>query len=76
MIERVKAQCETDPRVVAALMYGSFTRGEGDQFSDVEFCIFLQDEALGAFDAPEWLARIAPLSAVVRNEATKNLASR
>src|SRR3954447_5748983 len=36
MIARLRDLCLQDERVVAALLYGSFTRGEGDAFSDIE----------------------------------------
>lgn len=36
MIEQVRQLCTNDPRVVSALMFGSFAIGEGDQFSDIE----------------------------------------
>jgi len=32
MIERVRALCQSDHRVSAAMMYGSFTRGEVTNF--------------------------------------------
>ena len=68
MIGNVKELCAADERIVAALMYGSFVKGEGDEFSDIEFYIFVRDEALKAFNSAAWMARVAPLSAVVRNE--------
>ena len=37
MIQRFRQAFEDEPRVVAALMFGSFTTGEGDEFSDIEF---------------------------------------
>lgn len=45
MIERERAAL-ADQRVVAALIYGSFTRGEGDVHSNVEFALFFADDAL------------------------------
>ncbi|HYN89578.1 MAG TPA: lincosamide nucleotidyltransferase Lnu(B), partial [Ardenticatenaceae bacterium] len=42
MIARVRQLCHADERVVAALMYGSFTKGEGDGFSDIEFYLFIR----------------------------------
>lgn len=62
MIERVRHLCQQDERLVAALMYGSFTRGEGDQFSDIEFALFLADEQLPQIDQQAWVAQIAPLA--------------
>ncbi len=39
MIERVRELCHADRRVTGAFMYGSFTLGEGDEFSDIEFYV-------------------------------------
>jgi lincosamide nucleotidyltransferase len=68
LIERVRAQCARDPRVVSALMYGSFTRGEGDAHSDVEFWLFLAADDLARLDRAAWLGEIAPLLACFENE--------
>jgi len=40
MIERTRALGQQDACMVAALQYGSFPQGEGDQFSDIEFAFF------------------------------------
>jgi lincosamide nucleotidyltransferase len=32
MIERTRRVCRKDERLVAAMMYGSFAQGEGDEF--------------------------------------------
>lgn len=63
MIARARAACQADKRVVAALMYGSFTRGEGDEHSDVEFALFIEDKALPELDQRAWVAQIAPVLA-------------
>jgi lincosamide nucleotidyltransferase len=63
MIERARAACLADQRVVAALMYGSFTRGEGDQHSDIEFALFFEDDTLAQVDQRAWVAQIAPVLA-------------
>lgn len=68
MIRRVEALCQADERVVAALMYGSFAKGEGDEFSDIEFWVFVRNDARPAFDVPAWIARVAPVAAVVIDE--------
>lgn len=62
MIERVRTLCQQDQRLVAALLYGSFARGEGDQFSDIEFALFFADESLRTLDQQAWVAQIAPLA--------------
>jgi predicted nucleotidyltransferase len=40
MIARVRQLCQEDERIVGAFMYGSFTKGEGDAFSDIEFYVY------------------------------------
>jgi len=62
MIERTRALCQQDARMVAALQYGSFPKGEGDQFSDIEFVFFFADAALPSIDQSTWVAQIAPLA--------------
>ena len=54
---------QADERVVAALMYGSFTRGEGDEHSDIEFAFFFEDDVLPQLDQRTWVAQIAPVLA-------------
>jgi lincosamide nucleotidyltransferase B/F len=68
MIERVRGVCRRDERVVAAMMYGSFAQGEGDEFSDIEFVLFFEDGALAGVDQGEWVARIAPVELYFVNE--------
>lgn len=69
MIEKVRQLCAQDGRVVAALMYGSFALGQGDRFSDIEFYLFVDDEALGSLEEQEaWVGHIAPLELYYVNE--------
>ena len=68
MIERVRRLCQADPRLVAAMMYGSWTRGEGDAFSDIEFVLFFEDAALPGVDQRAWVTRIAPVELYFVNE--------
>jgi lincosamide nucleotidyltransferase len=68
MIERVRALCAADPRVAAALMYGSFTTGQGDAFADIEFYLFIEDDALAAFDGRAWVGQVAPVALYFTNE--------
>jgi lincosamide nucleotidyltransferase len=62
MIERTRAICQQDVRIVAALQYGSFTLGEADQFSDIEFAFFFVDSLLPSLEPAEWVAQIAPIA--------------
>jgi lincosamide nucleotidyltransferase B/F len=68
MIEKVRELCNQDQRVVAALMYGSFALGEGDRFSDIEFYLFFDEEALGDLEEQAWVGQIAPLELYYVNE--------
>lgn len=68
LIRRVRALCRDDPRVACALQYGSFVRGEGDAFSDVEFHVFCDDEALERLVPADWIAGVAPPLATFVNE--------
>jgi hypothetical protein len=68
MIERVRALSERDGRVVSTLMYGSFALGQGDRFSDIEFYLFFEDEALEGLEEEAWVGQIAPLELYYVNE--------
>jgi lincosamide nucleotidyltransferase B/F len=68
MIERVRELCDQDERVVAALMYGSFALDQGDCFSDIEFYLFFDEEALGDLEEQAWVGQIAPLELYYVNE--------
>lgn len=47
-------------------MYGSFVKGEGDEYSDIEFYIFLNPDA--EFDNRAWIASIGKLELFFVNE--------
>ena len=68
MIEKVRGLCQRDERVVAALVYGSFALGQGDRFSDIEFYLFFDNEALGGLEEEAWASQIAPLELYYINE--------
>jgi lincosamide nucleotidyltransferase len=68
MIARVRQLCQEEGRIVGAFMYGSFTTGEGDAFSDIEFYVYLDEAAYFAFRPAAWVAQIAPVAAYFTNE--------
>jgi lincosamide nucleotidyltransferase len=68
MIARVRQLCRQDERIVGAFMYGSFTTGEGDSFSDVEFYVYLDEAAYHAFQPAAWVGQIAPVALYFANE--------
>lgn len=61
-IERLRWLCTQDKRVIGAVMYGSFTVGEGDEYSDIEAALFFDDASLSKLDKRTWLQHIAPIS--------------
>jgi lincosamide nucleotidyltransferase len=72
LIERVKEKCSDDTRLVAALTYGSFTKGEGDQYSDIEFWLFF--ESLEGLDPEAWIGEISPVLYITLNEYETHVA--
>lgn len=66
MIQKTKSLAETDKRISSIFMYGSFTKNEGDQYSDIEFYIFLKDKT--NFSATRWVSQIHPLVLFFTNE--------
>lgn len=74
LIERVRHQCVEDTRLDAALMYGSFTQGEADEWSDIEFWLFFGDEEMVDVDPDSWCAAISPTLLTVRNEFDTHVA--
>lgn len=68
LIKMIKEKCEDDPSISACMMYGSFTKGEGDKYSDVEFYIFLKNEWIQQFKSQNWISDIAPYDLLFFNE--------
>ncbi len=65
IVRHVAAICAADPRIRAALTYGSVPQGRDDEFADAEFWIFVDDPA---FDTEAWIREVAPASYTVLNE--------
>ena len=68
MIARLREVCQRDRRLVAAMLYGSFTQGEGDEFSDIECLLYFDDASLAEVDPRRWIAQIAPVALYYVNE--------
>jgi lincosamide nucleotidyltransferase B/F len=68
LIRRVRELAAADERVVAVLMYGSFSQRQGDEHSDVEFYLYFEDGRLAAVDRRAWIEAVAPLVLWYRNE--------
>lgn len=66
MIDTTKSIAQQDENVSAVLMYGSFTKNEGDQYSDIEFYIFLKSKE--NFSAKKWVNKIYSTTLYFTNE--------
>lgn len=64
MIEQVCNLGRADDNISAILMYGSFIKGEGDRYSDIEFYLFHHRD----FDHRDWVGRIRPVRLFFTNE--------
>ena len=72
MISRTsKTIAQVDTNISAVLMYGSFTKNEGDHYSDIEFYIFLKDKE--NFFPKKWVDRIHPTALYFTNEYGRTL---
>ncbi|BAK93704.1 hypothetical protein TEHAB4_10420 [Tetragenococcus halophilus] len=49
-------------------MYGSFTQDTGDQFSDIEFYVFVADQAFKNLDTKNWIVNAHPIHTHLINE--------
>ena len=67
LIAKVKDLALSDHDIAAVMMYGSFTQNAGDAYSDVEFYVFVRDEAFAAFVSKTWIAQIMPVEACFIN---------
>jgi lincosamide nucleotidyltransferase len=72
LIDSVRAHCDADARIEAALMYGSFPKGEGDAYSDVEFYVYVADGEIEGFDPEAWVTALeAPLAFFTNEYGTR-----
>jgi len=74
LIARLEQICRQDERLLAAMHYGSHTRGEADQYSDLDIMLFFSDEALGDINQRAWLSQIAPVELLYVNEFGNSVA--
>ena len=66
LINEFKKKSIEDCTISAVLMYGSFIKGEGDKFSDIEFYIFLRDDC--HIDKYKWISSVNPIALMFVNE--------
>lgn len=72
MINKTKSIAQNDENVSAVFMYGSFTKNEGDEYSDIEFYIFLKNKK--DFLPENWVNKIHPLALYFTNEYGSDVA--
>jgi lincosamide nucleotidyltransferase len=68
LIARLEQLCREDDRLLAAMHYGSYTRGEADRYSDLDIMLYFAEEALVGIDHRAWLGQIAPVELFYVNE--------
>eukprot|EP01041_Mallomonas_annulata_P033618 gene33618-56266_t len=66
MINKTKSIAQQDENISAVFMYGSFTKNEGDKYSDIEFYIFVKNKE--NFSAEKWVNQIHPVALYFINE--------
>ena len=74
LVTRLERVCGQDDRLLAAMHYGSYTRGEADKYSDLDVMLFFTDEALSSIDHRSWLSQIAPVELFYVNEFSNSVA--
>lgn len=63
---RLRDAMQADPRITHALAYGSFTQGTADEFSDLDYWLYLDPGA--KFDVYSWIEKLTPVLHFVVNE--------
>ncbi len=66
LIDKLKKEFLKDNAISAVLMYGSFVKGEGDKYSDIEFYVFLRDGC--CVDKLKWISTVHPIELMFVNE--------
>jgi lincosamide nucleotidyltransferase len=74
LIGRLEEVCRADDRLLAAMHYGSFARGEADVYSDLDIMLFFVDESVVGIDQRAWLEQIAPVELFYVNEFGNSVA--
>lgn len=68
LILMIKEKGMKDEKIDSIMMYGSFTQGSGDAFSDIEFYIFVDDTYFGELDTKSWISSVYPIYTHFFNE--------
>lgn len=74
LIARLAQLCREDDRLLAAMHYGSYTRGEADHYSDLDIMLFFDEGGLAEIDQHSWLEQIAPVELFYVNEFGNSVA--
>jgi lincosamide nucleotidyltransferase len=61
-IGRLRALAHAEPRLEGVLLYGSWTTGEADPYSDIEAYLYVNDDDVAGFDGRAFVERLAPLN--------------
>ncbi|MGW9340670.1 nucleotidyltransferase domain-containing protein [Streptomyces albidoflavus] len=64
----LRQAAHAEPRLEGVLLYGSWTTGEADAYSDIEAYLFLGDGHAGTFDGPGFLRALGPLALAHTNQ--------
>lgn len=51
ILDQFMAACQSDERIVAALLIGSYANATADAHSDLDLCVITNDDAFDSFDA-------------------------
>lgn len=66
-ISKLRALAQADTRLDGVLLYGSWTMGEADQYSDLEAYLYVCDEKVDSFDGLAFVEQLAPLKLAYTN---------
>lgn len=66
-IKRLQALAHDEPRLDGVLLYGSWTMGEADRYSDLEAYLYVHDDHVDSFDGQAFVEQLAPVSLAYTN---------
>ena len=60
-IARLRMLAQAEPRLEGVLLYGSWTMGEADAYSDIEAYLYVNDDDAADFDGRAFVEQLAPV---------------